>query len=67
MTVGSQVKASYSSLKSVEASLETLALQSNEKEAAEAFKKAEAIIKEIKQDLDQQVIFLSQEEPQYKQ
>ncbi|MUK90260.1 DUF1657 domain-containing protein [Ornithinibacillus sp. L9] len=67
MTVGSQVKSCFSSLKSIEASLETLALQSNEIEASEAFKKAQAIMKEIKQDLDQQVIFLSQEEPQYKQ
>ncbi|SET28152.1 Protein of unknown function [Oceanobacillus limi] len=67
MTVGSQVKSCYSTIKSVEANLETLAIQSNEREATEAFHKAQAIVREIKKDLDKQVILLSQEEPQYKQ
>ncbi|SHG24912.1 DUF1657 domain-containing protein [Ornithinibacillus halophilus] len=67
MTVGSQVKSCYASIKGIEATLSTLASQTNEKEAREVFRNAETIIAEIKEDMEKQVIWLSQEEPQYKQ
>ncbi|AVQ98867.1 DUF1657 domain-containing protein [Oceanobacillus sp. M65] len=65
MTVGSQVKTCFSSIKSVEASLQMLAEKTYEQNSYQAFKDAEAIITEVKNDLQKQVIMLSKEEPQY--
>lgn len=65
MTVGSQVKTCFSSVKSIEASLQMLAEKTYEQKSYQAFKDAEAIMKEVKNDLQQQVIALSKEEPQY--
>lgn len=67
MTVGSQVKTCFASIKSIEASLASLATQTNEKEAQKVFRETEEIMTEIKKDLNMQVIRLTQEEPQYKQ
>ncbi|MFB4169530.1 DUF1657 domain-containing protein [Virgibacillus sp. JSM 102003] len=66
MTVGSQVKGCYSSVKSVEASLLTLESKTQDREARECFHEVQSIITEIKTDLEKQVIYLSQQEPQYK-
>ncbi|MEC5425143.1 DUF1657 domain-containing protein [Virgibacillus sp. C22-A2] len=66
MTVGSQVKSCYSSIKSVEASLELLASKTQELEAHEKLNQAKAIVSEVKNDLNYQVIQLTKEEPQYK-
>lgn len=66
MTVGSQVKSCYSSIKSIEASLEMLANKTQTEKAMEAYSQTQQLIQEIKSDLQQQVIFLTQEEPQYK-
>jgi hypothetical protein len=66
MTVGSQVKSCFSSIKSAEATIQLLATKTQEHEAHEKFKEAEKIIASIKNDLQQQVIQLTKEEPQYK-
>lgn len=66
MTVGSQVKSCYSSLKNVEATLDVLANQAQKQESQQAFLTASQAITEIKKDLQQQVIQLTKEEPQYK-
>lgn len=66
MTVGSQVKGCFSSVKSIESGLETLAAKTRNKEAEQAFYDAGKIVAEIKVDLQQQVFRLAHEEPQYK-
>ncbi|WP_067730114.1 DUF1657 domain-containing protein [Oceanobacillus damuensis] len=66
MTVGAQVKGCYSSIKNIEASLGILANKTQDKESKQAFENVEQIIKQIKNDLQKQVIELSKEEPQYK-
>ncbi|WP_174613072.1 DUF1657 domain-containing protein [Virgibacillus ihumii] len=66
MTVGSQVKACYASIKSAEATLMSLKGKSSDPEAREAFDKARTTMEDVKSDLENQIIYLSQEEPQYK-
>ncbi|GAB3793119.1 DUF1657 domain-containing protein [Virgibacillus kimchii] len=66
MTVGSQVKSCFSSIKSAEATIQLLAGKTQSYEAHEKFKEAEKIMVAIKDDLQQQVIQLTKEEPQYK-
>jgi hypothetical protein len=65
VTVGSQVKTCYASIKNIEATLAILSNQTNELDAQKAFKETENIIKEIKLDLEKQVLLLAREEPQY--
>jgi hypothetical protein len=67
MTVGSQVKTCYASIKSIEATLGILANQTNEAKARNAYLETEEIITEIKNDLEKQVLMLAREEPQYNQ
>ncbi|CDQ40301.1 DUF1657 domain-containing protein [Virgibacillus salexigens] len=66
MTVGSQVKGCFSSIKSIEATLQTLAAKTADQEQQTAFKQVEQIISEVKNDLQHQVIQLTKDEPQYK-
>lgn len=66
MTVGSQVKGCYSSIKNIEASLIILSNKTQHAEAKKAFEQTEQIIKDIKSDLQKQVVMLSKQEPQYK-
>lgn len=66
MTVGSQVKSCFSSIKSAEATLNLLANKTTDQEKEQAFKNTQQIIIEIKEDLQKQVIQLAKEEPQYK-
>ncbi|WP_174613740.1 DUF1657 domain-containing protein [Virgibacillus ihumii] len=66
MTVGSQVKGCYSSIKSAEATLMNLKGKTNDPQAEQAFDNAKNIMVDIKSDLEKQIIYLSQEEPQYK-
>lgn len=67
MTVASQLKTCYASIKSIEASLKILRAQTNEKEAQTAFLHTEKLMQEVKQDLEKQVLMLAREEPQYNQ
>lgn len=66
MTVGSEVRTCYATIKSIEAGLTTLAIQTNENETKQSLEKGKQLITEIKHDLDKQLIKLTNEEPQYK-
>lgn len=66
MTIGSQVKSCFSSLKSAEATLGLLANKTQDQETKRVYKEAKTIVDEVKNDLQKQVIYLTKEEPQYK-
>ncbi|WP_099157884.1 DUF1657 domain-containing protein [Virgibacillus ndiopensis] len=66
MTVGSQVKSCYSSLKSADAQLGILANKAQDQETRQTYQDVQNIISEIKEDLQKEVIRIGQEEPQYK-
>lgn len=66
MTIGSQVKSCFSSLKSAEATLGLLANKTRDSQANQAYNEALSIVEEVKKDLQKQVIYLAKEEPQYK-
>lgn len=66
MTVGSEVKSCFSSIKSAEATLNLLASKTQDQQTKETFEQAQQLIFEVKEDLEKQVMYLSREEPQYK-
>lgn len=66
MTVGSKVKGCFSSIKSAEATLELLSKKSTDNEAVNVYQEAFHMLNEVKDDLEKQVIFITNEEPQYK-
>ena len=66
MTVGSQVKSCFSSIKSAEATINILKSNSQNEQSKQVFNNVEKIITEIKNDLQKQVMYLSREESQYK-
>ncbi|MDY0408033.1 DUF1657 domain-containing protein [Virgibacillus soli] len=66
MTVGSQVRSCYASIKSIEATMDILANQTTNKETQKVLEQANKLIYDIKFDLDQQLTMLINEEPQYK-
>ncbi|GAB4072226.1 DUF1657 domain-containing protein [Barrientosiimonas marina] len=66
MTVSSQVKGCFASVKSIEASLDTLIHKTQNEEAKKAFKDAQAMVNTVQADLETQVLYLTKEEPQYK-
>lgn len=66
MTIGSQVKSCFSSIKSAEATISLLANKAQDEQTKQVYDQTNAIITEIKDDLQKQVIRLTQEEPQYK-
>lgn len=66
MTVGSQIKSCYASMKQIEATLQILVNKAQDEETQTKFQEAGKIIAKIKKDLEQQVIHLTQEEPQYR-
>ncbi|AXI08922.1 hypothetical protein CUC15_08335 [Oceanobacillus zhaokaii] len=65
MTVGSQVKGCFASVKSIEASLQLFVNKTQDKETEESFLHVQQLVKEVKDDLQKQIIQLSKEEPQY--
>lgn len=65
MTVGANVKGCYFAVKSAEATLEQLSLKTTCEESKQAFLEAKQLLTEVKEDLKEQVLFLSREEPQY--
>lgn len=67
MTVESQVRTCYANLKNIEATLAILSNQTNELSSRNVYKETETIIKEIKEDMEKQLILLQKEEPQYNQ
>ncbi|GGB53596.1 hypothetical protein GCM10011409_34030 [Lentibacillus populi] len=66
MTVGSQVKGCFSSIKSAEATLSLLANKTQDQQTKEVFENTQKILSEVKEDLQKQVIWLGTEESQYK-
>ncbi|WP_217585761.1 DUF1657 domain-containing protein [Lentibacillus saliphilus] len=66
MTVGSQVKSCLSSIKSAEASTRALAQKTRDKDAKDAYEQAATILSHVKDDIQKQVMMISNEEPQYK-
>lgn len=66
MTVGSEVKSCYSSIKSAEATLSILANKTQDHQTKETFEHVQQLVSEVKDDLQKQVMYLSREEPQYK-
>lgn len=66
MTVASQVKTTLASLKSAQASLETFALSTQNKEAKQIFESAAQTTQNVVDQLSARVQQLEQEEPQYK-
>lgn len=65
MTVGTDVKNSYFTIKSAEAALQMLKEKTINEESKLAFQQAEKLITVVKQDLHKQVLYLTREEPQY--
>lgn len=66
MTVSSQVKQTLAGLKSAQASLEQFALQTQNNQAKQVYTNAAAQTQTIVDTLEQRVLQLEQEEPQYK-
>ena len=67
MTVINDVKTALASLKSVQASLETFALSTENKEAKQLYEQAAEQTQSIVNSLHTRVDEMEQEEPQYKQ
>lgn len=65
MTVGANVKSCYFSIKSAEAGLKELALKTTSAESKAVFEEVQQVLNEVKADLNEQVLFLAKEEPQY--
>ncbi|GGA87687.1 DUF1657 domain-containing protein [Ornithinibacillus halotolerans] len=66
MTVGTQVKQAVAGLKSVQASFEQFALQTQNKQAKQMYEQAAQDALNILQTIEPRVQQLEQEEPQYK-
>lgn len=66
MTIGSQVKSCFSSIKSAEATISLLANKTQDQQTKQVYDEVNSIITEIKNDIQKQVIRLAREEPQYK-
>ncbi|WP_332697364.1 DUF1657 domain-containing protein [Halalkalibacter lacteus] len=67
MTVGSQVQGMLVSLQSIEATLTSLALKSNEQEAREAFHQGALKTRTVIQEILKRKGKIESEEPQYQQ
>ncbi len=66
MTVGSEVKQVYATLKGIEASLSSLAMRSEEQESSRVLHEAMLIVSQVKKDVRSRVGELEREELQYK-
>ncbi|HLQ70304.1 MAG TPA: DUF1657 domain-containing protein [Bacillota bacterium] len=65
MTVGTQVKSCYFTIKQIDAGLDILAAKTSDKASEEAYLQAQDILRAVKYDLEKQIIFIENEEPQY--
>lgn len=65
ISVDSQLKNCLTSIKEIETTLNALADQAEGQTAKQAYKKAEQMLKEIKDEITIQVSFLSEENPPY--
>ena len=66
MTVGTDVKNCYLTIKSAEASLQALSLSSTSEEHKQVYEQTRKQLEAIQQELHDQVLFLARVEPQYK-
>lgn len=66
MTVESQVKNCFSSIKGAQATVDVLASKTKDEKSQKVYEQVSQILTEVKDDLQNQIIFISQEEPQYK-
>ena len=66
MTVGSDVKKTVASLKQAQASLESFALSSQNQQAKQMFDQAAQTTQSVVSMVEQRVLELEREEPQYK-
>lgn len=66
MTVGSQVKTCYATLKSIEAGLELLHASTTEQDFKKTIEDVSIILKDARHDLRQQINYIDKQEPQYK-
>jgi len=66
MTVGSQMKQAMASLKSVQASFEQFALETENKQAKQLYSNAAEQTNQIIQKMEPRMAEIEQEEPQYK-
>ena len=66
MTVGSDVKKTVASLKQAQASLESFALSTQNQQAKQMFGQSAQTTQSVVSMVEQRVIELEQEEPQYK-
>lgn len=67
MTVATQVKQAIAGLKSVQASFEQFALQTENKQAKQLYTNAAEQTKQVLQSVEPRIAEIEQEEPQYKQ
>jgi hypothetical protein len=67
MTVATQVNQTLAGLKSAQASFETFALQTENKQAKQLYKNAAQQTQSIIDSLEPRVTQMEQQEPQYKQ
>lgn len=65
MTVVSNVQQCFTSLKGIENQLSIMALNSNDEDARRVFHKSMLTISDIKKDLQDRILVLQREEPQY--
>ncbi|WP_130860852.1 DUF1657 domain-containing protein [Gracilibacillus phocaeensis] len=66
MTVSSNVKQCLATVKSLEAGLSTLAINSSDEEAKRLFHEQMLVMGEVKQDIMKRISELEREEEQYK-
>jgi hypothetical protein len=66
MTIISNVKQTLATVKSIEAQLSVLALNSQDPSAQEVFHNMMLLMEEVKQDLYKRTIEMQLEEPQYR-
>lgn len=66
MTVAANIKQTYSTIKSIESQLSSLAINSLDEEAKKVFHEAMLAVGKIKDDIQTRVFELEQAEPQYK-
>jgi hypothetical protein len=66
MTIASNVKQAFATIKNIESQLSSLALNSLDESAKKAFHEAMLDVGKIKEDLQSRVYELERAEPQYK-
>jgi len=65
MTVDTQVKNCYFSLKQADATIQQLAIKTSSGEARQAFQSATSLLSLVQRDLEKQLTFIAKEEPEY--